>query len=493
MDFIERTHVFAKELEDEITSINSFANKLTHNDANLVLPAINADVKVIFDDIHKPYVKDTTEKLKIFIDSLRKKYEFRKEIDVDYNNQHDWERETLKRILDTIDDLIKEESKLFDGLSSLFDEKKFKDDNIKKDVKKLRNIFTNSHIGYSISGTYNHLTKTITIFTQNIGNNPEDYLSVFAHEYFHAIHHYLLDYFRNNEICGEYYQDVVLESWARYFEIEYLKAVMYNNKSIDLKKRTLRYSPIIYSYAGCRDLFSFRDFYDVLQRSYTDFVDALYNLVDPYEADIIMKINKTPHIFGLPGKNQDKQASIKNGKDIIYDRRINNKPAIFMVSQGKNYDVESKDGYIWAPFDKKRTDPHHKLLEEVEKGDIIIHHFKKAIYAVSIAKSNCTTGCATPGHDKAGQNGRFVELTYYRLKKKCLAGTGKYIKEKKAFGKYKYGPFNKNGEQVEGYLFVLSKQLATIFIDEAINNNKTSLDPGVQALVKELQRIKGLL
>lgn len=157
----------------------------------------------------------------------------------------------------------------------------------------------------------------------------------------------------------------------------------------------------------------------------------------------------------------------------IDERRNSGKHAIFLVCQNNNFQVESANGFIWAPthIDKGEGEvASHAEMDLVKKGDIIFHHFANHIYAISVAKDDCTLQAAVAGHPNAGEIGRYVDLSYHILANP--ASTSGFKAEKAAHGSMKYGPFDVNGNNKQGfYLSELHEQLATIFIDAAIAAN----------------------
>lgn len=161
----------------------------------------------------------------------------------------------------------------------------------------------------------------------------------------------------------------------------------------------------------------------------------------------------------------------------IDERRGAGKHVIFMVCQNDNYDVESRDGYIWAPDHKMRGDTDlasHAEMDMVKAGDIIIHHFGNRIYAISVAKKDCERKAATLGHPNCGEVGRYAELSYHFLSNP--ADTSVLKAEKIAYGSMKYGPFEKTGKNKEGfYLSELADKLALAFIDAAIAANPSDV------------------
>jgi hypothetical protein len=159
----------------------------------------------------------------------------------------------------------------------------------------------------------------------------------------------------------------------------------------------------------------------------------------------------------------------------IDERRNSGKHAIFLVCQNNNFQVESDNGFIWAPthIDKGEGEvASHAEMDFVQKGDIIFHHFANHIYAISVARDDCTLQAAVAGHPNAGEVGRYVDLSYHILDNP--ASTSEFKAEKAAHGSMKYGPFDVNGNNKQGfYLSELHEQLATIFIDATIAANPT--------------------
>lgn len=157
----------------------------------------------------------------------------------------------------------------------------------------------------------------------------------------------------------------------------------------------------------------------------------------------------------------------------IDQRRKSGKSAFFLVCQNKNYELESSNGFIYAPKDS--TLSYHVELELVEPGDIILHHFNNTIYALSVVKNKFVIKEPCVGHECEGIEGRYVDLAYHFLENPT--GTKVFKEEKKKYGSMKYGPFEKTSKNKQGfYLSEVSDELAKIFIDAAIADNPTDVD-----------------
>ena len=179
-------------------------------------------------------------------------------------------------------------------------------------------------------------------------------------------------------------------------------------------------------------------------------------------------------------KQESKEKRNRPIHPYIDERRSNGKHAIFLVCQNNNFQVESDNGFIYAPthVDKGESEvASHEEMDLVKKGDIIFHHFANCIYAISVARADCVLQAPVADHPAAGKIGRYVELSYHILG--TPANTSGLKAEKSMYGSMKYGPFTKHGENKQGfYLSELHEQLATIFIDVAIAAN-----PGDMTLV----------
>ena len=151
-------------------------------------------------------------------------------------------------------------------------------------------------------------------------------------------------------------------------------------------------------------------------------------------------------------KRNKEKTKIQPIHPYIDGRRNNGKHAVFLVCQNNNFHIESKKGFIWAPTHINKGQKEvasHAELEMVKKGDIIFHHFANHIYAIGVAKADCTFRAAGTGHPNAGEVGRYVDLDYHILDNP--ASTSAFKAEKAMYGSIKYGPFTKRGENKQGF------------------------------------------
>ena len=145
---------------------------------------------------------------------------------------------------------------------------------------------------------------------------------------------------------------------------------------------------------------------------------------------------------------------------------------IFWVFQGKEFEKELADGYIWAPYkDSAGNEPFHwAMLENIKAGDIIIHGLAQCISAISVAKGGCFDSKIKDGVTL----GRQVNCKPLLIKN--TIATRQYRDDIiDTCSKYKYQPFDKNGNGRMGYLFDLNDELAGIFVRALVNKNPTLL------------------
>ena len=141
---------------------------------------------------------------------------------------------------------------------------------------------------------------------------------------------------------------------------------------------------------------------------------------------------------------------------------------IFWVFQGKEYEDELIKGYIWAPLQDKagHSPAHWIMLENVKEGDIIFHGVARGIWAISVATSTWFTSKIKDGITP----GRQVNCRAFFIKKTIIPSS---FRDQiiSTCNKYKYQPFDKNGDGRQGYLFDLNDELAGIFARELNKKN----------------------
>lgn len=160
-------------------------------------------------------------------------------------------------------------------------------------------------------------------------------------------------------------------------------------------------------------------------------------------------------------------------------KRPEGKNATYFVFQGKTFVKEYEGRYLWAPIaNKAGFVPHHwERLVEVQKGDIILHGCDGYIKAISIAKGKCYE-CDQPAElateDAWDLKGRKLECEYTILENPVK--TALFKNDIIRLSTAKYSPFDKDGNGNMGYLFYINRELAHIFIREAVERNQDLLN-----------------
>ncbi len=139
--------------------------------------------------------------------------------------------------------------------------------------------------------------------------------------------------------------------------------------------------------------------------------------------------------------------------------RTKTEPYIFMVYQGKFFNMEAAGDYIQAPANS--SNHHWQRLLDLQKEDIILHAVDGQIIAISTVLK---PAYALNGFEAKHPIVNRVDCKYQFLRRPLTLS--KYKDEILKYGQNQYSPFNKNGTGNQGYLFVLSHELGKIFIDE---------------------------
>lgn len=157
---------------------------------------------------------------------------------------------------------------------------------------------------------------------------------------------------------------------------------------------------------------------------------------------------------------------------------MNNITSFWWVNQGQSYLDERDGGYLWAPQRNKqgRELAHHVRLLDPKVGDIVFCYSKLEVKSVGIVSSTAVEASKSTevSHDW-NEEGYKVELIYYDLQppiKKNEIPESWRLEEKD-------GPFDKNGDLLQGYFFNLSinfsKQLFNSFSERFNSEIRTKM------------------
>lgn len=149
-------------------------------------------------------------------------------------------------------------------------------------------------------------------------------------------------------------------------------------------------------------------------------------------------------------------------------------PRIYFVFQGSTYENELSEGFIFAPYSRSDRWIHHwERMNEVRRGDIILHCVNTEVLAVSQAL----------GSEYQIDMPRWAgQWRQYGPKARCInievhevlhpVSTKIYIHKNKEYCRdEKNPPFNKNGTGNQGYLFNCPKRLAALYLIVLVNKN----------------------
>ena len=195
---------------------------------------------------------------------------------------------SIKEIIKTIDDLIKDEnvpdylieilnrlkrilkseqrinrrlSETLEELENITEELEGQLSNISKKIKEVINKTMNRKVRFSILGQYFHSLNAprIVLYCNNIPDDFEYYERVFAHELFHAIHYHYVNLYSGS--IGDFKEKkITIESLASFFEYIYCKEEICNSIfADDLLNTWLVYSENVYPYAGAKHIYAAPD------------------------------------------------------------------------------------------------------------------------------------------------------------------------------------------------------------------------------------------
>jgi MoxR-like ATPase len=140
--------------------------------------------------------------------------------------------------------------------------------------------------------------------------------------------------------------------------------------------------------------------------------------------------------------------------------RFRTVPRVWWVNQGSSYHRSQEGGYIWAPILDKagKTPDHWRAMRHLRSGDIVLNYANTKIRAQSEVLSEATPSPRPdPEADQAwNDEGLRVELTYHGLSQPILL-YGIPSEWRQAEG----GPFAKDGNVKQGYLFPVSDDFAS--------------------------------
>lgn len=142
-------------------------------------------------------------------------------------------------------------------------------------------------------------------------------------------------------------------------------------------------------------------------------------------------------------------------------------PHYYYVFQGRSFDEECKDGFLWAPRNGNNGPAKHhwSRMGEVKKGDVILHGKQGRFVAVSVVKKDSYVSRRpnTDVSEKWADDGWCIETDYFVFPHAVRIKD--YWDRIREIQPSQYGPFNKNGDGNWGYLFAANQELARFLLD----------------------------
>ena len=166
------------------------------------------------------------------------------------------------------------------------------------------------------------------------------------------------------------------------------------------------------------------------------------------------------------------------GKGVWGLRDYRNK--FYWVSQNRTFNVERRDGYLWAPnLNKNKKELFHwSSLKKLKKGDIIFSHYRGTIPCISVVQNNALENIDRPKEFSKSlpwmDKGRKVETAYIdivplKLNIQLIKQLNKYRTEQTWI-------YNRNFKHNEIYLLPIPLQAAKILLDLIKKDQKISID-----------------
>lgn len=178
-------------------------------------------------------------------------------------------------------------------------------------------------------------------------------------------------------------------------------------------------------------------------------------------------------------------------------------PTFWWVCQGGSYTPEKGHKFLYAPNRDRNGNPHHhwENVKRVRTGDIIFNYANIALRAISIA--------ANDGHEfvfeESGEwdkEGTKVDINHYPIEELSIDKIKTHKEEFSEVLKDKDGPFDKNGNVKQGYLFEINYDAAKILrriygspfpkpVEKyfSVVNGSTTSDRGVLTLLVKKKQI----
>ncbi len=147
--------------------------------------------------------------------------------------------------------------------------------------------------------------------------------------------------------------------------------------------------------------------------------------------------------------------------------------SIYYVLQNQTYKQERQGGYVWAPQTNQggKQNAGYKMMTELKQGDFILHHCKRKLMAISVAKNDCyesnqpnelVTAEKDIEWDEAGYR---VDVEYYDFEPQLnMKDLEAWLRENHIQG----SAFTKFGTGKEQYMCALADEHAKYILERLI-------------------------
>ncbi len=158
---------------------------------------------------------------------------------------------------------------------------------------------------------------------------------------------------------------------------------------------------------------------------------------------------------------------------------------IFLVNQGKTWAQERAGNFLWSPqLDKAgHQNAGYVLMQNVKKGDYILHNKGGKIAAISVAKDDCYTAVQpkevrdNSGEYKWDDNGFRIDTEYFDFSTPLLTA---HLAQWAKLHHHKDSCFQIDGKLKLRYLCNIAEEDARYIINEAL---KTETNANVKAIL----------
>lgn len=211
------------------------------------------------------------------------------------------------------------------------------------------------------------------------------------------------------------------------------------------------------------DLFWCLAYHDIDQR-----IDSNNLSPNMIEQRVSHAVLKEPYRWILRNPNARRRVHDAIAKAWFDDEELKVQPRFWWVNQGGSFEKERANGTIWCPqIDKSGSPQHHWTnLSKVKPGDVVIHYARQEIRALSMISEGPNVG-SKPKEiaiaDEWQRPGWFAKVAYFDLPVPVEQPNLREMLRKTAIDG---GPFNKNGDINQGYLFPLNDRAVALIAEQ---------------------------